>query len=194
MLKKELEQQTIILGSKSPRRKELLKSLGLSFKITNSTRKENYPKTLKKTLIPEFLAKQKAIELSKHIKYNELLITADTIVLLNKKVLNKPKTNSDAFKMLSDLSNKSHQVITGVCIKKLDKEITFSNTTQVTFKKLSKEEINYYIKYYNPLDKAGGYGIQDWIGKIGIYQINGSYSNVMGLPLSELYQNLKKFV
>ena len=132
-------------------------------------------------------------KLTEKLKDNFLLITADTIVILNDLILNKPKNHIDAYHMLSKLSNQTHKVITGVCIKSIDKEILFTSITNVKFRELSKIEINYYIKNYNPLDKSGGYGIQEWIGQVGIESIKGSYFNVVGLPLSKLYENLKKF-
>ena len=193
MLEKKLNKYNIILGSRSPRRRELLSDLGLNFKVIPTNQEEKFPKKLQNEGIAEFLAKQKTIFLSNHLKNNDLLITADTIVIFNHLLLNKPKNNTDAFKILSTLSNNAHKVITGVCIKTLKKEVVFSTTTKITFKKLSDQEINYYITNYNPLDKAGSYGIQDWIGKIGIINIEGSYSNVVGLPLNDLYENLKKF-
>jgi septum formation protein len=193
MLKILCKKYTIILGSASPRRKELLANLGLAFTIITTNKEEKFPSLLKEEEIAKFLAHQKASFLSSQLKNKDLLITADTIVTLNNKLLNKPKDKIDAFNMLSKLSNNTHKVITGVCIKTIEKEIIFSSTTKVTFKKLSDQEIQYYIENYHPLDKAGSYGIQDWIGKIGIQKIEGSYTNVVGLPLVELYENLKQF-
>ena len=194
MLKKLSEQYNIILGSASPRRKELLSDLGLRFHIHTNHKKETFSLTLKEEKIAEFLAKQKSEFLSENLQKNDLLITADTIVLFNNELLNKPKNKEEAFKTLKKISENTHKVITGVCLKSKKKEIIFSATTMVTFKVLSEDEINYYINKYNPYDKAGAYGIQDWIGKIGIININGSYTNVVGLPISELYQNLKLFI
>ena len=183
----------IILGSSSPRRKNLLKKLGLKFTIQTTNKEEKYPSILKEEKIATFIACQKASYLTKKLKKNDLLITADTIVILNKEILNKPENEDDAFNMLSKLSGNTHKVITGVCIKTNKKELVFSETTLVTFKKLLKEEINFYITNHSPLDKAGSYGIQDWIGRIGIIKINGSYTNVVGLPLTKLYEKLKTF-
>ena len=188
---KNLLSKKIILGSKSPRRQELLKKLGFSFEIKIIDFDEDFPKTLNNYDVALFLAKKKAkfYELST----NEILITTDTTVLLSNHIINKPQNNEEAIEMLKSLSGKTHQVSTGVCIKSLDKEVTFSDFTNVTFKPLSLDEIKYYIKHFDPFDKAGSYGIQEWIGFIGIEKIEGCYYNVMGLPLSRLYQELQKF-
>ena len=194
MLKKLSEQYNIVLGSASPRRKELLSDIGLRFRILISNKEETFSSSLNEEEIAKFLAKQKSEFLSEKLKKNELLITADTIVYFNNKLLNKPKNKEEAFEMLNKLSENTHKVITGVCLKSKNKEIIFSTTTFVTFKKLSNDEIHHYIDKHNPYDKAGAYGIQDWIGKIGINNINGSYTNVVGLPISDLYQHLKLFI
>ena len=194
MLKKLSQKYNIVLGSGSPRRKELLSDINLKFSILTTDKEESFLSSLKEEKIAEFLAKQKSKFLSVNLEQKDLLITADTIVSFNEELLNKPKNKEEAFKTLYKLSENTHKVITGVCIKSKNKEIVFSVTTLVTFNKLSKEDINYYINKYNPYDKAGAYGIQDWIGKIGINNINGSYTNVVGLPISELYQNLKLFI
>ena len=194
MLKKLSKQYNIILGSASPRRKELLSDIGLKFSIKTTNKEETFSNSMSKEEIAEFLAKQKSEFISEKLQQNDLLITADTIVTFNNKLLNKPKNKEEAFKTLTKLSANTHKVITGVCIKSKNKEIVFSATTLVTFKALSEDEIHHYINKYNPYDKAGAYGIQDWIGKIGIKNINGSYTNVVGLPISELYQHLKLFI
>ena len=194
MLKKLSEQYNIILGSASPRRKELLTDLGLIFSIQTTNKEETFSRLLKQEKIAEFLAKQKSEFLSEDLKQNDLLITADTIVSFKNELLNKPKNKEEAFRTLNKLSENTHKVITGVCLKSKKKEIVFSVTTLVTFNALSEEEIHHYINKYNPYDKAGAYGIQDWIGKIGINNINGSYTNVVGFPISELYQHLKLFI
>ena len=193
MLKHLLTKYNVILGSLSVRRKELLTDIGVEFTISKTNKEEKYPDILKDKDIAKFLAKQKASYLSTQLKIDDLLITADTIVILNNIIFNKPKDNNDAFNMLSQLSGNTHKVITGVCIKTQHKELLFSATTLVTFRKLLNEEINFYITNHNPLDKAGGYGIQDWIGKVGVTAIKGSYTNVVGLPLTKLFENLKKF-
>ena len=194
MLKKLSKKYNIILGSASPRRKELLSDIGLRFSIQTTDKEETFSTTIKEEEIAEFLAKQKAEFLSVNLQQNDLLITADTIVSFKNELLNKPKNKEEAFKTLNKLSENTHKVITGVCLKSKNKEIVFSVTTLVTFKELSEDEIHHYINKYNPYDKAGAYGIQDWIGKIGINNINGSYTNVVGLPISELYQHLKLFI
>jgi septum formation protein len=194
MLKKISEQYNIILGSASPRRKELLTDLGLIFSIQTTNKEETFSRLLKQEEIAEFLAKQKSEFLSEDLQQNDLLITADTIVSFKNELLNKPKNKEEAFRTLNILSENTHKVITGVCLKSKNKEIVFSATTLVTFNSLSEEEIHHYINKYNPYDKAGAYGIQDWIGKIGINNINGSYTNVVGFPISELYQHLKLFI
>ena len=194
MINEQLKKFTIILGSASPRRKELLSDIGLKFSIQTTNKEECYPTNLKDHKIAEFLAKQKSEFLSDNLQQNDLLITADTIVSFKNKLLNKPKNKEEAFKTLNKLSGNTHKVITGICLKSKKKEIVFSVTTLVTFKALSENEIHHYINKYNPYDKAGAYGIQDWIGKIGVNNINGSYTNVVGLPISELYQHLKLFI
>ena len=194
MINEQLKKFTIILGSASPRRKELLSDIGLEFSIQTTDKEEDYPTNLKEHEIAEFLAKQKVKFLSENLSKTDLLITADTIVSFKGELLNKPKNKEQAFNTLSKLSGNTHKVITGVCIKNHQKEIAFSTITFVTFNKLTEKEINLYINNFNPFDKAGAYGIQDWIGKIGIKSIEGSYSNVVGLPTAEVYQQLKLFI
>jgi len=194
MLKERLKQYNVILGSASPRRKTLLTELGISFTIKTTKEKEYYPELLNGSEIAEFIAKQKASYISKQLQGKFLLITADTIVLQKNKILHKPKNKENGKKILQKLSGEKHKVISGVCLKTNKKELTFSSETEVLFNKLSNEEIMYYLETFNPFDKAGSYGIQDWIGHIGIEEINGSYNNVVGLPTSQLYQKLKLFI
>jgi len=194
MINEQLKKFTIILGSASPRRKELLSDIGLKFSIQTTDKEEGYPTNLKEHEIAEFLAKQKAKFLSENLSKTDLLITADTIVSFKGKLLNKPKNKEEAFNTLSELSGNTHKVITGVYLKHHQKEIAFSAITLVTFNRLTEKEINFYINTFNPFDKAGSYGIQEWIGQIGISKIDGSYSNVVGLPISELYQKLNDFI
>jgi septum formation protein len=194
MLTEKLKKYNIILGSASPRRKELLKGIGLNFSIKITDKEESYPTDLKDIQIVEFLAKQKQEFLSKGLKSNDLLITADTIVSQKGEVLHKPKDKNDAKNILFNLSGNSHRVITGICIKTLEKEVAFSTITTVHFNKLSETEIEYYINKFKPFDKAGSYGIQEWIGYIAIAKIEGSYNNVVGLPTADLYQKLKLFI
>ena len=194
MLIDKLKNFTIILGSASPRRKQLLTALGIEFSIKTTQKKEKYPDNLDGAEIAEFLAKQKAEVISKELTGNYLLITADTIVIQNNEILHKPKDKDEAQRILQNLSGKSHKVISGVCIKSAKKEVVFSSETEVTFNKLSEDEIRFYIENFKPFDKAGSYGIQQWIGYIGIEKIKGSYNNVVGLPTAELYQKLKLFI
>ena len=189
-----LKDKKIILGSVSPRRQELLKSLVIDFEIRVKDLKEKYPKNLKEKEISEFLAIQKSENLSKTLKSEEILITADTIVVKGDRVLNKPKDRLEAQEMLQFLSGDKHKVITSVCLASKNKQEVFTSETEVHFKILSIEEIDYYIKEYQPFDKAGAYGIQEWIGLIGIEKIKGSYCNVVGLPVVKLYQKLIQFV
>lgn len=189
-----LSNYQIILGSQSPRRSELLKNLGLNFTIAPiKDIDESYPETLTGENIPLYIATQKAEAYRSSLQSNSLLITADTIVYLNNKVLGKPKDEAEAMSMLRQLSGKNHYVFTGVALTSLQKQRCFSVKTQVTFAHLSREEIEYYVKTYKPFDKAGAYGVQEWIGYIAVKSINGSYFNVMGLPLQKLYKELIRF-
>lgn len=181
----------IILASQSPRRRELLAGLGLDFTATVvSGVDETYPANLPAAEVPEYIAQKKATGYA--VKENELLITADTLVRADAEILGKPKDAEDARRMLRLLSGRPHQVTTGVCMKTVCKEVHFSVTTEVTFKVLTDEEIDYYITRYKPFDKAGAYGIQEWIGYIGVTGLHGSYYNVMGLPVQRIYQELVK--
>jgi septum formation protein len=185
-----LNRFNIILASKSPRRKQLLKELGINFKTEILEVEEIYPKDMKINEIPEFLSTLKAKPFEKSIDDQTLVISSDTIVCCNENVLGKPQNYDQAFSMLRQLSGKPHQVITGVCLLSKEKKITFSSITTVFFKYLTDEEIEYYIKNYQPYDKAGAYGIQEWIGHIAVERIEGSYFNVMGLPIQQLYEEL----
>ena len=183
----------IILASKSPRRKELLNLLDVEFSIEVRAVNEVFSDRLKTDEVAEYLARLKA-DAFKSIKPDELIITADTVVVLNDEILGKPKNTSEAQQMLKKLSDKSHLVITGVCLKTNDRLVSFSSSTKVYFKKLTTSEIDYYIENYQPFDKAGSYGIQEWIGAIGITKIEGSYYNVVGLPIYKLNEELKQFI
>jgi len=183
----------IILGSKSPRRQELVKHLGYPVEIQVQDVDEFYPNTLDKQDIPEYLAKLKAEPLKKNLKQGEVLLTSDTIVLLKEEVLGKPVDTTDAINMLKKLSGNTHQVISGVALTSVDKQHTFKHVTKVTFRVLSLEEIENYVQHYKPLDKAGAYGIQEWIGYVGVTRIEGSYLNVVGLPLADVIEELKRF-
>lgn len=187
----------LILGSASPRRQELLKSLGFEFMNKPINADEDYPDELKAQEIPLYLAEKKAdgykIAYKEELKEEEILITADTIVWCDGEALNKPANFVEGKKMLETLSGKMHEVFTGVCLKSGNKQTTFYDVSRVYFKKLKTEEIEYYLTNYSPYDKAGGYGVQDWIGYIGIDKIEGSFYNVMGLPVKDLYEELIKF-
>lgn len=180
----------LILASNSPRRKEILSKAGFEFEIHTIPVDEDFPTNLEPEKIAAYLANKKGSVYPTIFK-NHLIITADTTVVLDHKVLNKPTDKKEAYNMLRALSGKSHQVITGVCINSPLKKITFSEITKVHFGEISDEEINYYIDQYKPFDKAGAYGIQEWIGMIGIDSIEGSYYNVMGLPIRRIYQQLQ---
>ena len=180
----------IILASNSPRRRELLKGLDLDFQVeVIKGIKEGYPKNLPMEQVPQYIAKEKAA--AYQVKPDEVLLTADTIVVLGNEVMGKPKDAADAHRMLRELSGKTHHVITGVCLTTANNQKAFSETTAVTFRELSDEEIDYYIEHYKPFDKAGAYGIQEWIGYIGVSKIDGSFYNVMGLPVERVYEELK---
>lgn len=182
----------LILGSKSPRRQELLKSLGFDFDLRVRSVDETFPGDLPVADLAEFIARKKA-EAFDDLGEDELVITSDTVVVCEGQALAKAADKEEAKAMLTLLSGNTHQVITGVCLKTNIKTVSFSETTQVHFDKLSDEEIEYYIEKYQPFDKAGAYGIQEWIGMMGIMGIEGDYYNVMGLPLHRLYKELKRF-
>lgn len=189
-----LNKYKIILASNSPRRKELLAGLGIDFTVrTLQGIDESYPNDLKGEEIPKFISGQKAKAYKETMADDELIITADTIVYVDGEVLGKPKDKADAQRMFHLMSGRKHEVITGVSIITKEKTVQFATTTNVTFACLSDEEIDYYIDNYHPFDKAGAYGIQEWIGYIGITGIEGSYFNVVGLPVQRLYTELKKF-
>ena len=183
----------IILGSSSPRRNELLKSLGFDFVINPSNADEDYPLNLKGHEIPVFLAEKKALSFNGVLTETDLLITADTIVWCEGEIFNKPINFEEGKLMLQTLSGKMHEVFTAVCLKSANKQIIFYDATKVYFKKFTNEEIEYYLNKYKPYDKAGSYGVQEWIGYIGIEKIEGSFYNVMGLPVKKLHEELMKF-
>ncbi|MDL2277267.1 Maf-like protein [Parabacteroides sp. OttesenSCG-928-G07] len=189
-----LEKYKIILGSNSPRRKALLSGLGIDFEVRSlSDMDESYPGEIKEEEIAEYLAKKKADCYKPNLADDELLITADTIVWNFDEIMGKPADRQEAIAMLQRLSNHVHEVITGVCVMTLQKMISFSISSAVSFGELSMEEIEYYVDKYKPYDKAGAYGIQEWIGYVAVEAINGSFYNVMGLPIQRLYQELKAF-
>ena len=184
----------IILASNSPRRKELLAGLGVKFDVRLiADIDETYPDNIKSHDVAEYIAKKKADAYKQSIASNELIITADTIVILGDEIFGKPLNADDAYAMLQKLSGKTHQVITGVCLLTKNEQRVFRVTTDVTFKELEMEEIKYYVDNYKPFDKAGAYGIQEWIGYIGVTSLNGSYFNVVGFPVQRIYTELQKF-
>lgn len=194
MIERINERYKVILASNSPRRRELLAGLGLQFEVrVLADIEENYPPTLPATQIAKYIAHKKAEANRAIMAENEMIITADTIVVVDDMVMGKPADDADAIRMLSTLSGKTHKVITGVCITTLNKQTVFDVTTGVTFKTLTDEEINYYITHFHPTDKAGAYGIQEWIGYIGVTGLEGSYYNVMGLPVQRIYDELCEF-
>lgn len=190
LLEEALKPYRLVLASKSPRREKLLRGLGVPFEILTREVPEDYPEDLKGKDIAIHIAEQKADAFIDDHDEQSIFITADTIVLLNNEVLTKPEDESDARKLLNKLSGEKHEVITAVCILKDGIKRTFTACTDVWFKELKHSEIDHYIKVYRPLDKAGAYGIQEWIGFIGVTRIEGSYFNVMGLPVQQLYQEL----
>lgn len=193
MLKDKLKDYKIILASGSPRRQQFLKDLDLDFEIRLKDIEEIYPDNLQGVEITNYLANLKAKAFEGELKKNELLITSDTIVWLNNKALGKPKDYDDAFNILKLLSNSTHEVITSVCFKTIDKTETIFEVTKVTFSSLSDDAISYYLDNYKPYDKAGAYGIQEWIGLVGITKIEGSYTNVVGLPTEKVYHYLNNY-
>lgn len=192
MLKDKLNKYNIILASGSPRRQQFFKEMEVPFTIQLKEIEEIYPETLKAEEITNYLAELKANAFG-HLKENDILITSDTIVWHEEKALGKPKDYNDAFKMLQSMSGKTHQVITSVSFKTTNAIETIHEITKVTFKKLSDSEITYYLDNYKPFDKAGSYGIQEWIGIIAISKIEGSYTNVVGLPVEKVYSKLLSY-
>lgn len=191
---KNLEKYHLILASNSPRRRELLGGLGVNFEVKVLPGiDESYPESLPVTEIAAYIAKKKADAYKAVMQADDLVITADTIVIVGNEVLGKPHDAADAAQMLRKLSGRKHQVTTGVCLTTKACQRQLSVTTDVTFKQLSDEEIDYYVRTYSPLDKAGAYGIQEWIGYIGVTALEGSYFNVMGLPVQRIYQELCGF-
>jgi len=193
MLREKLKNYHIILASGSPRRQEFFKGLGIDFEVRLKPVKEDYPSRLRHFEISDYLAQLKSLQFENELKTNDILITSDTIVWHKNKALGKPGTEREAFEMLKSMSNQTHEVITSVCFKTIRSEKTVNNTTKVTFKEFSDEEIWYYVHHFNPMDKAGAYGIQDWVGQIGVTNIEGSYFNVMGLPVHLVYDTLIEF-
>ncbi|MGY0392672.1 Maf-like protein [Bizionia sp. KMM 8389] len=194
MLKEQLQNKRIVLASGSPRRQQFFKDLGLDFEIILKPVDEVYPEELKHAEISDYLAQLKAQAFQNEIQANTILITSDTIVWHQEKALGKPENPIDAFNMIKSMSNTTHDVITSVCFTTSEKQKTVNAITKVTFKELSDAEINHYVNTCKPFDKAGAYGIQEWIGQVGITNIEGSYFNVVGLPTHLVYQTLQEFI
>jgi len=193
MLKEQLNKRRLILASGSPRRQDLLKQLGVPFEICVKPVDEVYPQKLSGHEISDYLSILKANAFKENLKPNDLLITSDTIVWHRNTAIGKPTSLKHAIEMLQNLSNSTHKVITSVCFTSTEKQQTFNALTKVSFRKLKIEEIEFYVNNYKPLDKAGAYGIQDWIGQVGVEKIEGSYFNVMGFPLNLVYSHLLEF-
>ena len=182
----------LILASASPRRQQLMKDAGFTFEVWLKNVEEKYPQELHWENVPEYLAKVKASAFREELKADEVLITADTVVCIHDRILGKPADRKEAISMLQELSGNRHLVVTGVSVTTRTEQLSFSSRTDVFFKRLSNEEIEFYVDTYKPFDKAGAYGIQEWIGYIGIERIEGSFYNVMGLPIQKLYETLRK--
>ncbi|MCS6795273.1 MAG: Maf-like protein [Raineya sp.] len=193
MLASKFKDTEIILASGSPRRRQLLAGLDVEFEVKTKDVSEDFPAEMPAAEVPLFLARKKAEAFSSDLKANQLIIAADTIVCIEGKILNKPSNFQEAQKMLETLSGKMHEVITGVCLMSLQKMELFSDITKVFFRPLSQAEIQYYVEHYKPYDKAGSYGAQEWLGMVAIEHIEGSYFNVMGLPVHLLYEKMKNF-
>lgn len=182
----------LILASASPRRQQLMKDAGFTFEVRLKNVEEKYPQELHLENVPEYLSKVKASAFREELKADEVLITADTVVCIHDRILGKPADRKQAISMLQELSGNCHLVVTGVSVTTRTEQLSFSSRTDVFFKHLSNEEIEFYVDTYKPFDKAGAYGIQEWIGYIGIERIEGSFYNVMGLPIQKLYETLRK--
>ena len=188
-----IKKYNVILASNSPRRKELLAGLGIDFKVkVIDGIDESYPPSLAAQQVAEYIAEKKAEAYRSVMDDNDLIITADTVVIVNNEILGKPTDAADAIRMLQSMAGRSHHVVTGVCITSKHVHKSFSVTTEVEFAALSDDEIDYYVQRYRPFDKAGAYGIQEWIGYIGVTSLSGSYYNVMGLPVQRIYTELKR--
>lgn len=188
-----LKSYRIILASNSPRRQELLSGLGLTFTVkVLPDIDESYPANLQRDEIPQYISRSKADAYRSIMQDQDLIITADTIVWVEGEVLGKPKDEAEAVEMLRKLSGRTHQVVTGVTLTTKDQQTSFATVSDVAFTQLDEDEIQYYVEHYCPMDKAGAYGVQEWIGLVGVESLSGSYFNVMGLPVQRLYHELKK--
>ena len=188
-----MNQKKIILASKSPRRSQLMREAGFEFEVKTREVEEDYTPTLATVKVAEFLAEKKAIAVQDFIEKDEIILTADTTVVLENTIFGKPKDEKDAFDILKKLSGKVHQVITGVCLLSKEKKRVFSAVSKVHFDEISDSEIYYYVNEFKPFDKAGAYAIQEWIGLCKINKIEGTYSNIVGLPVRDVYDELMKF-
>lgn len=188
-----IKSRRIILASKSPRRNELLKGLGLEFLTKTKDVEEDFPDAMDPFAVPRYLAEKKAMAFREDLQEEDLLIAADTVVIVDGEILNKPADEGDALLMLQKLSGNVHQVITGVCMMDQQKTVVFEDQTEVHFKALEEEELLGYIKRFQPFDKAGAYGVQEWIGYVAVYKMVGSFYNVMGLPVHRIYEELKNW-
>lgn len=186
-------QKKIILASQSPRRSWLLKEMGFDFEVKTMDVDESFPSDLPVEDVAQFIAKKKAAAFKTEIKSDNIVVTADTVVIHNGNILGKPKSFAEAKEMINLLSDDVHTVVTGVCLNSKDKTVSFSDTSEVKISPINDEEMDYYIKNFSPLDKAGAYGIQEWFGHNKVAQIKGSYTNIMGLPTAKLYEELIKF-
>jgi len=194
MLNDKLKDYHLILASGSPRRQQFFKELGLEFEIRLKPINEEFPERLRHFEISDYLAQLKSLPFKDELQAHDILITSDTIVWHNGKALGKPQDNIEAFDMIASMSGETHEVITSVCFTTKSSQKTLNAITKVTFKSLTDEEINYYIDTFKPYDKAGAYGIQEWIGQIGITKVEGSYTNVVGLPTHLVYKTLNSMV
>lgn len=194
MLFENLRPYRIFLASRSLRRQQLMRELGVEFEIVVRDFDESYPEGLNGEEIARYVAGKKALAFEGKVKENEIVITADTIVWCRGKVLGKPVDSEDAVNMLKEISGRTHEVITGVSLLTIDKNVTFTESTRVTFEEMTETEILYYVEKFAPYDKAGAYGIQEWIGLAACSHIDGSYFNVVGLPVQRLYKELKKII
>ncbi len=187
-----IQHKKVILGSSSPRRKELLTKLKVKFDIKVNKIDENFPPQMPSLDVPEYLARLKGDTFNGTVSEDTCVITSDTVVIYNNKILGKPNDATDALSMILELSDKEHYVVTGVCLNFNDRKLSFSNVSKVVFEEVSEAEANFYVNEYKPLDKAGAYGIQEWIGQAKIKKIDGCFYNIMGLPLNALYNKLIK--
>ncbi|MFD2036860.1 Maf family nucleotide pyrophosphatase [Belliella marina] len=188
-----LDKHRLILASKSPRRNELLKGLGITFSVRTKDTDESYPSAMDVYEVAGYLSEKKASAFLQEIEEDEVLITADTVVISNNEILGKPKDKEDAFRMIKSLSGGTHEVVTGITITSLAKQVSLQDKVRVSFKKLDDQEIEYYIDTFKPFDKAGAYGIQEWIGYVAVDRIEGSFYTVMGLPVHLVYDQLKNW-